>query len=266
MARNYRERDLKLLFGKSGFYCAFPHCTNRLIENETEHDEAAVLAYIAHIVGSSDNGPRADPDMSEPDKNAYYNLVLLCGHHHPLVDKQDHSYSVDELHEWKDRLEGWVEERLTEGMRSVQFAELRAVCDALVSGSDQLGSTALISVPPADKMRENELTATSAYRMQLGLMQAPQVAQFISEYTTRIDASYPRRLRAGFVAEYDRIYATGVTGDALFLGMQRFAASGAADVGASQDVRFEREAAGLAVLCHLFEICDVFRAPVVSAA
>ncbi|WP_140425500.1 MULTISPECIES: hypothetical protein [unclassified Cryobacterium] len=266
MARSYQDRDLKLLFGKAGFYCAFPACPNRLIEPATPKDAEAILAYIAHIVGSSDIGPRAHPGMSDKEKNSYANLLLLCGHHHPLVDKQDNSYSVGELHAWKSRLEAWVEARLTEGMRAVQFAELRVVCDSLVSETSQLGSTALISVPPADKMNDNEMTSISAYRMRLGLMQAPQVAQFIGEYATRIDSSFPGRLRAGFVAEYDRIYANGVTGDALFLEMQNFAAAGASDLGSSQSVRFEREAAGLAVLCHLFEICDVFKAPSVATA
>lgn len=266
MARNYKDKDLKLLFGRSGFYCAYPGCMNRLIANETEYDDAAILAQIAHIVGSSNVGPRADPSMTDTDKNAYENLVLLCGVHHPLVDKQDNTYSIEILHAWKSTLERWVEERLTEGMRLVQFAELRVICDSIVTGASQLGSTALTSVPPADKMDANEMTSRSSYRMQLGLLQAPQVAQFIGEYATRIDPTFPGRLRAGFVTEYDRLHSSGLRGDALFLAMQRFSASGAADLAATQEVRFEREAAGLAVLCHLFEICDVFKAPIAATA
>lgn len=266
MARSYLDRDLKLLFGRSGFYCAYPDCTLRLFEPKTDKDRDEVLGHIAHIVGSSKTGPRADPSLSEKQKNAYENLVLLCGHHHPLVDKQENSYSVEELHRWKTRLEAWVEERLTEGMRAVNFSELRAVCDALTSTKSQLDSTPLISIPPADKMQANDITSECSYLLKLGLMQAHQVEQFIGEYATRIDSNFPLRLRAGFVEEYTRLSTEGLSGDALFHGMHEFAASGANDPGFSLKDRFEQKAAGLAVLCHLFEICDVFKAPTVAVA
>jgi len=261
VARSYADKDLKLLFGKSGFYCCFPRCRNRLIAAETELDNEAILGFIAHIIASSDQGPRADPALSEADRNRYPNLILLCGHHHMLVDKQENEYTTEDLRRWKAELELWVEERLTDGMRDVNFAELSVVCEGIIAGTQGLASTGMTAVPPAEKMTANALTDASSYRMTIGLMQAPQVAHFLGEYASRIDDKFPTRLRQGFVAEYEVLVHSGLSGDALFYAMHDFSSTAATRTEASADERFQRRAAALAVLCHLFEVCDVFEVP-----
>lgn len=260
MGRSYADRDLKLLFGKAGMYCAFPGCGQRLLASSTDADDEAVLAYIAHIVAHSDTGPRADPSFPKEERDRYPNLVLLCGHHHRLVDAQDSSYTIGQLQEWKYDIESWVEERLTEGMRDIRFAELESVCRGLVTGS-ALPSSGLTAIPPKSKMEDNELTEVSSYRMTLGLMQAPQVGQYLQEMATRIDPGFPQRLRQGFVSEYEDLRNKGLRGDALFLAMHDFAYEAASSPSADSGERFELRAAALAVLCHLFEVCDVFEVP-----
>lgn len=261
MSRSYQDRDLKLLFGKASMYCAFPDCRARLLAKATDKDDEAVLAQIAHIVAHSDTGPRANPSFPKDQRDKYPNLVLMCAHHHGLVDEQDSEYTVEQLQAWKDELEAWVEERLTEGMRGIQFAELEVVCKAIINNTDGLSSTGLTAVPPADKMAHNDLTSVTAYRMTLGLMQAPQVAAFLQEIATRIDPLFPKRIRQGFVSEYEALKAKGVTGDALFVAMHDFASDGASPPSADGAERFDLKSASLAVLCHLFEVCDVFEVP-----
>lgn len=260
MGRSYTDRDLKLLFGKSGMFCAFPGCKARLLAPGTAVDDEAVLAHIAHIVAHADAGPRADLSFPLAERDRYPNLVLLCRHHHGLVDDQDNTYTVEQLRGWKADLEAWVEEKLTEGMREVQFAELEVVCRALTSGT-ALGSSSLTAVPPQEKMAHNELTEVSSYRMTIGLMQAPQVAAYLQEMATRVDSGFPQRLRKGFVTEYNRLHAGGLRGDALFFAMADFAFEAAVSADADVGERFEVRSAALAVLCHLFEVCDVFEAP-----
>lgn len=260
MGRSYTDRDLKLLFGKSGMFCAFPECRARLLAPGTEVDDEAVLGHIAHIVSHSDTGPRADAILPADERDHYPNLVLLCRNHHGLVDAQECTYTVDQMRGWKSELEAWVEERLTDGMRGLQFAELEVVCRALVSGTG-LASSSLTAVPPREKMAHNELTSVSSYRMTIGLMQAPQVAAYLQEMATRVDAGFPQRLRRGFVTEYKCLHAEGLRGDSLFLAMADFAFEAAVAANANGSERFDVRAAALAVLCHLFEVCDVFEAP-----
>src|SRR5271166_6251546 len=100
-ARTYSPHTIKVLFGASGNQCAFPGCTNPVIAPETPVSDAAVVAQICHIYAASDNGPRGKPGLTTAERNSQGNLILMCGHHHPLVDKQWETYPADLLKAWK---------------------------------------------------------------------------------------------------------------------------------------------------------------------
>lgn len=112
--------DRKLLWGRSGARCAFPGCRQALTLVPADEGgapsstEPVVVGEEAHIVAEEDNGPRGDPSMPESERNAYPNLVLLCGVHHKLIDK-DHGiyFTVGQLHELKDDHEAWVDRMLS---------------------------------------------------------------------------------------------------------------------------------------------------------
>ena len=60
---------------------------------------------FVHIYAASDNGPRGKPGLTAAERNSPDNLVLMCGHHHPLVDKQWETYPADLLKAWKEKHE-----------------------------------------------------------------------------------------------------------------------------------------------------------------
>jgi hypothetical protein len=99
-----RDADRKLLWGRSGDECAFPGCVQALTTTTASGPQgrALVLGMEAHIVAEEDDGPRGNPSMPIPERNAYPNLILLCPTHHMLIDK-DHGihFSVDQLLEMK---------------------------------------------------------------------------------------------------------------------------------------------------------------------
>lgn len=249
MARSYSEKDIKLLFTFAAGLCSFRDCRMRCAEPATAWDEAAILGQIAHIVASSDAGPRADPSFPKSERDKYSNLILLCGTHHTLVDRQENTYTIADLRAWKEAHERWVRRRLTDDITDLTFAELEVTCKA-IANADVIPSTALMAVPPAQKVQKNLLTNKSENLLRLGLAQANLVAEYLGKIS-RIDRDFPFRLRGGFVKEYDHLRAAGLVGDDLFLALLRFASDAA---GPAYEVR----ASALAVVAHLFQMCEVF--------
>jgi TPR repeat protein len=78
----------------------------------TGSDPVVVVSEVAHIVAESPAGPRGDSPLSEPERNHYENLILLCNVHHQLIDSQPATYTVEWLMEIKHEHERWVEQRL----------------------------------------------------------------------------------------------------------------------------------------------------------
>jgi hypothetical protein len=132
-ARRYSQQTIKVLFGASGNQCAHPDCTNPVIAPGTSVSHAAVVARICHIYAASDDGPRGKPGLIAAERNSPDNLVLMCGHHHPLVDKQWQTYPADQLKAWKKTHEAKFQQgtaealKLQESMQQMGF--LRTLSD-----------------------------------------------------------------------------------------------------------------------------------------
>lgn len=99
--RNYSQRTLKILFGLSGDQCAHPNCTTTLIEPATDESDTLVTGQICHIYAVSSQGPRGKHDLTENECNAPENLILLCPHHHRIVDGQHEAFTAEMLLKWK---------------------------------------------------------------------------------------------------------------------------------------------------------------------
>ncbi len=248
MRRIYPDRDLKILWGLSAVFCAFPGCGQQCIAEAAENDDIAVIGEIAHIQSHSDKGPRANPALTPKERDCYDNWILLCASHHRLLDKQPNTFTAEILRQWKEDLESWVRERLAEEMPEVSFAELEIVTRAILHAPSSVSDLELPS-DPGEKMRRNSLTDNVRFLITLGLGKAGEVGEFVEQVATR-DPHFPERLKAGFVEEYLRLTENGLNGDALFEALREFAYAGSRN--------FQNQAAGLAVLVYLFEKCEVF--------
>lgn len=114
MRTDIPEKEIKILFAKSGNLCAFPKCGTKLVEPGTADDDPAVSGEVAHIVADSRQGPRGDFPLGDEERNKHPNLILLCSHHHrSIVDKQKRTYSVQVLRQMKADHEGFVERKLS---------------------------------------------------------------------------------------------------------------------------------------------------------
>jgi len=249
--KSIRRSVEKVLWWSSRGMCAFPGCRKELVVEATPADPAKPIGKVAHIVASSDKGPRGDPNYPSELKDEEDNLILLCPDHHDRVDGQPNTYTCDDLRKWKRDHAKWAKRRLREEMVEVgfkDFEELELVRKALLVAPYVERGTFNV-VPPAEKMKRNGFGPQVQSEVTLALIKAKEVGKFV-EYMSQQDMDFPERLRRGFVEEYLKQRDSGLEGDALFVALREFAGGYSSDFG--------DQAAGLAVLVYLFEKCEVF--------
>ncbi|HKJ40712.1 MAG TPA: HNH endonuclease [Sunxiuqinia sp.] len=109
-----KEKDIKILWGRSGNRCAI--CQVEL----TPDGDKETLGEMAHIVAKSGDGPRGATDLPSGERDRYRNLILLCPTHHCEIDKNFHDWPVSRLEKIKTDHEHWVSEQLGNGKISVR--------------------------------------------------------------------------------------------------------------------------------------------------
>jgi hypothetical protein len=90
------SKTLRQLYVLSGNLCANPHCKTVLI-----NANGTLVADVCHIKAEKSGGPRFDPKLSEEERRAPANLILLCNTCHSLVDREPQEYTVKVLTKWK---------------------------------------------------------------------------------------------------------------------------------------------------------------------
>jgi hypothetical protein len=86
-------RDLYL---RSGNRCAFPGCVQALMTAD-----GILVGEIAHIEAALPSGPRFRAEMTNEQRRAFDNLLLLCGTHHTIVDVDVRTWTVETLQNLK---------------------------------------------------------------------------------------------------------------------------------------------------------------------
>lgn len=246
--RNYSQRTLKILFAFCGNRCAFPSCNHPIIENATEFSPDLVVGQISHIFAHSDKGPRGKPGMTEQERREADNLILLCAHHHVIVDGQHETYSAALLSDWKRGHERRYRDSLSARLNDLGYAELDVAARALVAAAKNT-TTNYTVIPPAEKIAKNKLGSTSMMLLTLGWAKSREVTEVLRN-AVQLDTAFADRLRNGFQARYSALVAEGLAGDDLFMAMYEWAGGGGSDKA--------REVAGLCILAHLFILCEVF--------
>jgi hypothetical protein len=97
------------LWGRAGGRCEYDGCNDRLWLDDLTQVEFNV-AYVAHIIADSPEGPRGDKTLSPQLKAMLSNIMLLCDKHHRLVDKEQvDEHPADRLREMKRKHEDRIE-------------------------------------------------------------------------------------------------------------------------------------------------------------
>jgi hypothetical protein len=95
----YSDPTLKRLFALSGNVCAFPRCSNPIIDP----DFGIPVGEICHITGRKKGAARYDEAQTDEQRDAFENLILMCLRHHAVIDHKDtrNQFSVETLRQYK---------------------------------------------------------------------------------------------------------------------------------------------------------------------
>lgn len=238
---------------KSGNRCVFFKDCKTILTSEGNKANPAVIGEAAHIYGEN-SGTATKPasaryrdGMTDEERNHYNNLMYLCPTCHKRIDKQEKDYPAEYLFKLKAEHESWVAEQLDDNMSEVTFAELDIAAKAIASGKHSTNNDFSV-IPPEEKIQKNNLGPDSRSYISMGLSRSSEVTKFLSEMS-QLDEQFPIRLKDGFKQQYLELKQT-LSGDDLFMGMLEFAQAGQND--------FKQQAASLALLSHLFHLCEVF--------
>jgi hypothetical protein len=108
------DPTIKRLFAVSSNRCAFPSCSELLVEGGT------VVGEVCHIKSARKGHPRYDPDQAEEERHGFDNLILLCRKHHKIIDTEVERYPPTLLTEMKRAHEAHPEGRFTISNEMVQ--------------------------------------------------------------------------------------------------------------------------------------------------
>lgn len=110
-----KTKDIKILWARAAGLCSMPDCRRKLTMDNKEETDSVSLGEMCHIVGetNSKKSPRGISKLPEDERNEYSNLILLCAHHHTIIDKTIDDWPIEILHKIKDNHELWVEETLS---------------------------------------------------------------------------------------------------------------------------------------------------------
>lgn len=243
--RNTPPKDAKILYGRASGRCS--KCRMNVVLEDSNTKEPQQIGKIAHIVAHSPKGPRADTSYPKDKLDTYENLILLCPTCHDTVDVLEGTYRVETLTKLKKDHEKWTSERLDEGMSEVTFAELEIAARAIASGQHSDKSDFHV-ITPEEKIEKNNLTDKSRAYLSMGISRSTEVEKFLSSMTI-VDNMFTDRLKAGFKKRYKELKQTH-DGDGLFFAMLDFSQA--------NQCGFEQKAASLAILSHMFYLCEVF--------
>lgn len=231
---------------RSGNKCALPDCRVSLTCDGTKSLDVTI-GEAAHIYGEKEIAARYKKEMTDDSRNHCDNLMYLCPTCHTKIDKQIADYPAEKLIEIKKSHEAWVSERLDESMSEVSFAELEIAAKAIASGQHFVNGDFHV-ITPDEKIQKNGLTQEVRAQISMGLSRSSEVNDFLVK-ASQLDAKLPERLKDGFKGKYLELRQI-FSGDTLFYAMLEFAQSGQQD--------FKQQAASLAILTHLFHLCEVF--------
>ena len=104
---NISEKKKIILMGLCGGKCELRGCNNSVVEDMLTGDKSNFANY-AHIIASSENGPRGNETLSNKLSNDENNIMVLCRNHHKEIDDFPEKYPEELLKKMKKEHEDFI--------------------------------------------------------------------------------------------------------------------------------------------------------------
>lgn len=165
--RKIGEPDRRFIIGRSGGRCN--KCRIEVFV-QNEFGEKARLGDDAHIIASSDYGPRGNGEIEQDQRRSADNLILLCKNCHSEIDQQPRKFTEEALLRLREQHYRWVEERFGSKAAKPRFHYLSYIN---IPRADMYASAQSIALPSFD------LSGAQTIR-QLGINAGRLMAQYTS--------------------------------------------------------------------------------------
>jgi hypothetical protein len=149
------------LFADSGGYCQNPSCLELLFKDI--RDTHIHIAEMAHVFSASNDGPRANKRLSQKQRGAYENLILLCPNCHTTIDKAEEEYPYITILEWKQS----HRKKIAELFRFFEYPSRREAREAILPKLEENRKIFLDYGPETDEKFNPESTMPKLWQRKI---------------------------------------------------------------------------------------------------
>ncbi len=115
------------LAARAQFSCSFEGCSEITIGPALGHQGVINSGEAAHITAAAPDGPRFDPGLTPEQRRSAENGIWMCRRHAWIIDRDEQTYTVDQLRRWKAEREARSAGALVDPMS----AAMRAAAEAM---------------------------------------------------------------------------------------------------------------------------------------
>jgi hypothetical protein len=161
----FSERVKRTVAERAAYICANPPCRKPTVGPHSEPDKSLKTGEACHICAAAPGGPRFDVNQTAEQRGAIGNAIWLCTECSTRIDKDESSYPVDTLNEWKRDLETWIK-------NGGIVPSLPQVCLTTIKGRTLPEVPSQVTAQDCADFREHTLKITNSADAQLLMIDA----------------------------------------------------------------------------------------------
>ena len=150
---------------RAAYICANAACRKPTVGPHSEPDKSLKTGEACHIRAAAAGGPRFDADQTPEERSSIDNAIWLCTECSTRIDKDESSYSVETLVEWKRNHEAWIK-------NGGIVPSLPELCLTTIKGRTLPEVPSQITVHDCEDAREHTLKIANVADAQLLMVDA----------------------------------------------------------------------------------------------